>query len=126
MVRRLLGNSDKNTIRSMYRPIGTGRLRARRRFGYWREQIGHLRDQSGHHFEARRQNSSLKSRVVQERLWKTLSPLVVRRQIAKELYQGFPRYLREVAGLPLKVVRGGSRNTSFTWSSLSTTTTKLR
>src|SRR2546423_6331479 len=23
-----------------HRPIGTGRLRARRRFGYWREQIG--------------------------------------------------------------------------------------
>jgi hypothetical protein len=36
-----------------------------------------------------------------------------------------PRYLREVGGLPLKVVRGGSRKTSFTWSSLSTTTTKL-
>jgi len=30
-------------------PIGTGRLRACRRFGYWREQIGHLSDQSGHH-----------------------------------------------------------------------------
>ena len=27
-----------------HRPIGTGRLRARRRFGYWGEQIGHLRD----------------------------------------------------------------------------------
>jgi hypothetical protein len=40
----------------------TGRLRARRRFGYWGEQIGHLRgrhlrSQSGHHFGARRQNS---------------------------------------------------------------------
>src|SRR5216683_8215992 len=46
-----------------HRPIGTGRLRARRRFGYWREQIGHLRDQSGHHFVARRENSSLQSRV---------------------------------------------------------------
>jgi len=46
-----------------HRPIGTGRLRARRRFGYWREQIGHLRDQSGHHFGARRQNSSLRPRV---------------------------------------------------------------
>jgi len=33
-------------------PIGTGRLRARRRFGYWGEQIGHLRAQSGHHFGA--------------------------------------------------------------------------
>jgi hypothetical protein len=46
-----------------HRPIGTGRLRARRRFGYWGEQIGYLRDQSGHHFGARRQNSSLQSRV---------------------------------------------------------------
>jgi NAD dependent epimerase/dehydratase family len=33
-----------------HRPIGTGRLRVRRRFGYWGEQIGHLRDQSGQHF----------------------------------------------------------------------------
>jgi hypothetical protein len=41
-----------------HRPIGTGRLRVRRRFGYWGEQIGHLRDQSGHHFGARRQNSN--------------------------------------------------------------------
>ena len=37
-----------------HRPIGTGRLRARRRFGYWGAQIGHLRNQSGHHFGARR------------------------------------------------------------------------
>ena len=36
-----------------------------------------------------------------------------------------PRYLRALAGLPLKVARGGSRKTSFTCSSLSTTTTKL-
>jgi hypothetical protein len=28
-----------------HRPIGTVRLRWRRRFGYWGEQIGHLRDQ---------------------------------------------------------------------------------
>ena len=35
-----------------HRPIGTGRLRARRRFGYWGEQIRHLRAQSGHHFGA--------------------------------------------------------------------------
>jgi len=28
-------------------PIGTGRLRARPGFGYWGEQIGYLRDQSG-------------------------------------------------------------------------------
>jgi hypothetical protein len=35
--------------------IGTGRLRARRRFGYWGEQIGYLRGQRGHHFVARRQ-----------------------------------------------------------------------
>jgi hypothetical protein len=48
---------------SHQRPIGTGRLRARRRFGYWGEQIGHLRDQSGHHFGARRPNSSLRPRV---------------------------------------------------------------
>jgi hypothetical protein len=46
-----------------HRPTGTRRLRARRRFGYWGEQIGHLRDQSGHHFGARRQNSSLQPRV---------------------------------------------------------------
>jgi len=46
-----------------HRPIGTGRLRARRGFGYWGEQIGHLRDRSGHHFGARRQNSSLQPRV---------------------------------------------------------------
>jgi hypothetical protein len=45
------------------RPIGTGRLCARRGFGYWGEQIGHLRDRSGHHFGARRQNSSLQLRV---------------------------------------------------------------
>jgi len=38
-----------------HRPIGTSRLRARRRFGHWGEQIGHLRGQSGHHFGARRQ-----------------------------------------------------------------------
>ena len=36
-----------------------------------------------------------------------------------------PRYLRVVADPPFEVVRGGSRKTSFTWSSLSTTTTKL-
>jgi hypothetical protein len=81
-----------------HRPIGTGRLRARRRFGYWGEQIGHLRDQSGHHFGARRQNSSLQPRVgVEKQLWKTLSLPVVRRLIAKEQHQGrgfesFPRY----------------------------------
>jgi opacity protein-like surface antigen len=46
-----------------YRPIGIGRLRTCRRFGYWDEQIGHLRDQSGHHFGTRRQNSSLQPRV---------------------------------------------------------------
>jgi hypothetical protein len=46
-----------------HRPIGTGRLRARRRFGYWGEQIGRLRDQNDHHLRARRQNSSLQSRV---------------------------------------------------------------
>ena len=40
-----------------------GRLRARRGFGYWSEQIGHLRDRSGHHFGTRRQNSSLQPRV---------------------------------------------------------------
>jgi hypothetical protein len=45
-----------------HRPIGTGRLRVRRRFGYWGEQIGHLRDQSGQHLGARRQNSSLQPR----------------------------------------------------------------
>src|ERR1700731_16000 len=46
-----------------HRPIGIGRLRTRRRFGYWGEQIGHLRDQSGHHFGTRRQNSTLQPRV---------------------------------------------------------------
>src|ERR1700676_4725 len=46
-----------------HRPIGIGRQRTRRRFGYWDEQIGHLRDQSGHHFGTRRQNSSLQPRV---------------------------------------------------------------
>jgi len=46
-----------------HRSVGTGRLRARHRFGYWGEQIGHLRDQSGHHFGTRRQNSSLQPRV---------------------------------------------------------------
>ena len=30
-------------------PTGIGRLRARRRFGYWSERIGHLREQSGRH-----------------------------------------------------------------------------
>jgi hypothetical protein len=33
-----------------HRPIGTGQLRARRRFAYWGEQIDNLRDQSGQHF----------------------------------------------------------------------------
>jgi hypothetical protein len=42
-----------------HRPIGTGRLRARRRFGYWGEQIGHLRDWSGYHFGARRRLGSI-------------------------------------------------------------------
>jgi hypothetical protein len=46
-----------------HRPVGTGRLRARRRFGYWGGQIGHPCDQRGHHFGARRQNSSLQPRV---------------------------------------------------------------
>jgi hypothetical protein len=36
-----------------------------------------------------------------------------------------PRYLLEVAGLPLKVACGGSRKTSFMWSSLSTTNHKI-
>jgi hypothetical protein len=35
----------------------------RRRFGYCGEQIGHLRDQGGLHFGARRQNLSLQPRV---------------------------------------------------------------
>jgi hypothetical protein len=47
-----------------HRPIGTGRLCARRRFGYWREQIGHLRDQSGHHLGARRQEYKHASRLL--------------------------------------------------------------
>jgi hypothetical protein len=63
---------------------GTGRLRARRRFGYWREQIGHLCDQSGHHFGARRLNSSPQPRVSVETAIETLSLPVVRRLIAKE------------------------------------------
>ena len=46
-----------------HRPVGTGRLRARRSFGYWGEQIGHPCDQRGHHFGARRQNSSVQPRV---------------------------------------------------------------
>jgi hypothetical protein len=67
---------------------------------YWREQIGHLRDQSGHHFGARRQNSSLQLRVGLETLWKTLSLLVVRRLIAKEQHQG-----REFESFPLSRLR---------------------
>ena len=43
--------------------LATGPLCARRRFGYWGEQIGHLRDRTGHHFGARRQNSSLRPRI---------------------------------------------------------------
>src|SRR3984893_16618178 len=69
-----------------HRPIGTGRLRARRGFGYWGEQIGHLRDRSGHHFGARRQNSSLQPRV--ETAMENVSLPVVRRLIAKEQHQG--------------------------------------
>jgi hypothetical protein len=49
-----------------HRSVGTGRLRARRRFGYRGEQIGHLRDQNGRHFGAHCQNSSLQSRVAAE------------------------------------------------------------
>src|SRR3981189_3591132 len=63
-----------------HRPIGTGRLR----FGYWREQIGHLRDQSGHHFGARRQNSSPQPRVGVETAIENVESTVVRRLIAKE------------------------------------------
>jgi hypothetical protein len=79
-----------------HRPIGTGRLRARRRFGYWGEQIGRLRDQSSHHFGARRQNSSLQQRVGVETAMENVEP-VVRRLIAKEQHQGrgfesLPRY----------------------------------
>jgi hypothetical protein len=37
-----------------HRPVGTGRPRARRRFGYWGEQIGHPCDQRGHHLGTRR------------------------------------------------------------------------
>jgi hypothetical protein len=77
------------------RPIGTGGLRARRRFGYWGEQIGHLRDQSGHHFGARRQNSS--QRVGVETAMENVESTVVRRLIAKEQHRGrgfesLPRY----------------------------------
>ena len=50
-----------------HRPIGTGRQGARRRLGYRGEQTGHLRDWSGHHFRARRQNSSLQPRVRAQR-----------------------------------------------------------
>jgi hypothetical protein len=39
-----------------HRPIGTGRLRALRRFGYWGDQIGHLRD-SGANYVAQRSES---------------------------------------------------------------------
>jgi len=71
-----------------HRPIGTGRLRARRRFGYGGEQIGRLRDQNDHHLRARRQNSSLNRGSVSKQLWKTLSLPIVRRLIAKEQHQG--------------------------------------
>jgi hypothetical protein len=63
-----------------HRPIGTGRLHARRRFGYWGEQIGHLRDQSGHHFGARRQTSNLQPRVG----YRNIKSTDRRRLIAKE------------------------------------------
>jgi len=48
---RSLSPSPRRRSDTAHRPIGTGRLCARRRFGYWGEQIGHLR---GHHFGARR------------------------------------------------------------------------
>jgi hypothetical protein len=67
-----------------HRPIGTGRLRVRRRFEYWGEQIGRLRDQSDRHFGARRQNSSLQPRVGVETVMKMLSLPVVRQLIAEE------------------------------------------
>jgi hypothetical protein len=69
-----------------HRPIGIGRPRTRRRFGHWGAQIGHLRDQSGHHFGTRRQNS------------KTLSLPVARRRIARTTPRSgvrvLPRYQR--------------------------------
>jgi hypothetical protein len=80
------------------RPVGAGRLRARRRFGYWGEQIGRLRGQSSHHFGARRQKSSPQQRVGVETAMETLSLPVVRRLIAEERHQGrrfesLPRYI---------------------------------
>src|SRR5229473_5766997 len=79
-----------------HRSIGTGRRRARRRFGYWGEQIGQ---------SARSEWSPFRSAPAEfepataglKQLWKTLSLPVVRRPIAKEQhydrgFESFPRY----------------------------------
>jgi hypothetical protein len=59
---------------SRYRLLNDGGVHVRRRFGYWGEQIGHLRDQSGHHFGTRRQNSSLQPRVGLETAMENVEP----------------------------------------------------
>jgi hypothetical protein len=106
------------------RPIGTGRLRACRRFGYWGEQIGHLRGQSGYNFGTRRQNSSLQRRVgVETAIGKRLSLPVVRRLIVKEQHQiggssPSPATFRQISRTPYDLLRfrthdvalGGFRN----------------
>jgi hypothetical protein len=53
--------------------------RARRRFGYWGEQIGHLRDQSGRRFGARRRDSILLPQVAYRQLPAVRSSRAIKR-----------------------------------------------
>ena len=55
-----------------HRRIDTGRLGARRRFGYWGEQIGHPRSQCGHHAE--RAGRTLQPRVGLETTMANVDP----------------------------------------------------
>jgi hypothetical protein len=91
-----------------HRPIGTGRQGARRRLGYRGEQTGHLRDWSGHHFRARRQNSSLQPRVRAQRYHERdesvggallRAPATIRAILAKATRKGrLSRFGRHFAG----------------------------
>jgi hypothetical protein len=47
------GLAEGDLVGSENGAFGTGRPRARRGFGYWGQQIGHLRDRSAQHFGAR-------------------------------------------------------------------------
>ena len=75
----------------------------RRRSGYWGEQIGHLHDSSGHHFEERRRTRACNRGSV-------LSSYMLSLRVVRGLRLAPKRMRRASSADPCAVVTGGARS----------------